>query len=206
MPPPCRQDRLPAPNCCAESPTGVPSASSAPSCSTVMRSANSKTASMSCSTTTSVRPRAMFLRSCTVSLRSRGLMPASGSSSSSSDGDVASARPISSRRFLAVGKLGNRHVRAPCQTDHCQRGVDLSFQPRHPIKAPQKVERESAPPFGQRGDDDVVAQRQPGEELVHLIALGQPELTHAGDLHAGDVAAMEEDAPGSSASSRRSAF
>ena len=35
---------------------------------------------------------------------------------------------------------------------------------------------------------------QAGEELVDLVALGQAELADVGDAHAGDVAAVEDDA------------
>ena len=51
----------------------------------------------------------------------------------------------------------------------------------------QQIEAELAAPFGERGDGQVLAHRQPGEQLVDLIALGQAELAHVGDVHAGDV-------------------
>ena len=64
---------------------------------------------------------------------------------------------------------------------------------RHP---PQQVEAERAAPLRQRGNDDVLAHRQAGEELVDLIALGQAKLAHLRDVHAGDVATIEQDAAG----------
>ena len=67
--------------------TGAPSVRIRPSCSTVIRSASSKIASI----TITVRPRLIAFRSCTVSPRSRGLKPASGSSSSKRLGELASA-------------------------------------------------------------------------------------------------------------------
>src|SRR5262249_13218887 len=73
--------------------------------------------------------------------------------------------------------------------------VDLRVKPRHPIEAPQKVERKSAPPLSQRRNHDVVAYRQSVEELIDLITLGQSELTYPRHLHTRDVAAMKEDAP-----------
>ena len=48
----------------------------------------------------------------------------------------------------------------------------------------------------QRGDDDVLAHGEPAEQLVDLVALGQAELAHVGDVHAGDVAPLEHDAAG----------
>ena len=37
--------------------------------------------------------------------------------------------------------------------------------------------------------------RQTSEQLIDLIALGQPELAHIGDAHAGDIVAVEQDLP-----------
>src|SRR5262249_35424540 len=97
--------------------------------------------------------------------------------------------------LLAVGKLRDGHVSAARQADHRQGAVDLRLEPWHAIEAPQKVERKRAPPFGERGNYDVVAYRQPIEELVHLITLGQSQLAHTGHVHACDITAMKEDAP-----------
>ena len=40
----------------------------------------------------------------------------------------------------------------------------------------QQIEAELAAQLGQRGDGDVLAHRQPREQLVDLVALGQAEL------------------------------
>ena len=42
----------------------------------------------------------------------------------------------------------------------------------------------------------VLPHRQPAEELVHLVTLGQSELTDRGDIEAGDVTAFEHDPAG----------
>src|SRR2546427_704652 len=74
---------------------GVPSARMAPWWSTVMRSEISITTFILCSTTTTVRSAAMRRISAMVRSVSSGLMPAVGSSSSSSLGSQASAMAIS---------------------------------------------------------------------------------------------------------------
>ena len=71
--------------------------------------------------------------------------------------------------------------------------------------AREQVEAELAAQLGQRGDGQVLAHGQPGEELVDLIALGQAELADVGDVEAGDVAALEDDLAGGRAALRRSA-
>ena len=63
-------------------------------------------------------------------------------------------------------------------------------------EAAEQVEPELAAQLGERGDGEVLAHRQPVEQLVDLIALGQAELAHVGDAHAGDVAALEHDRAG----------
>lgn len=57
----------------------------------------------------------------------------------------------------------------------------------------EQIEPELPAQFGQRGDRQVLANGEASEELVDLIALGEPELANLGDLQSRDVAALEHD-------------
>ena len=80
--------------------SGVPSVSTAPFTSTVMRSAKRKTRSMSCSISSTETSAGSAATVCSNSSRSPAGTPATGSSSSSTRGSQASAMAISSRRRL----------------------------------------------------------------------------------------------------------
>ena len=82
------------------------------------------------------------------------------------------------------------------EIDQFERVLDLLVRPGMLDELAEQVEPEFAAQFGQRGDRQVLAHRQPGEQLVDLIALGQAELADVGDVHAGDVAALEHDLAG----------
>src|SRR6266508_1758384 len=76
-----------------------------PSCSTVTLTPSSRTNAMSCSTTTTVRSRLISLSSSTVWRVSASVIPATGSSTSSSLGSCASSMPISSHCFWPCDRL-----------------------------------------------------------------------------------------------------
>ena len=115
----------------------VPSASTEPSCRHVTLTASSRTKAMSCSTTTTVRSRLISFKSSAVCMVSTSVMPATGSSTSSSLGSCASSMPISSHCFWPCDRLPatrrrsgfNRMVpriasmRASCSDDDCQNSV-----------------------------------------------------------------------------------
>ena len=208
MLPPPRRDRLPARSCCAEFPPECLPPAAWPSCSTVIRSASSNRASISCSTMTMVRPRRIFLSSCTVSARSRGLMPASGSSSSSSVGEEASAKADLKPPLFAVRQVRHR-ARPPGRTRFTS--VDASaattMQPGPFARSSRRSRSSRKRPrwLRQPGDLDVLPDGQPGKELIDLVAFGQPQLTHAGDVQPGDILAVEQDPPLRGVHLRRSA-
>ena len=83
-----------------------------------------------------------------------------------------------------------------CEVDQFERVLDLLGQARDAVEAAEQVEPELAAQFGERGDDEVLAHGQAAEQLVDLVALGQAELADVGDVHAGDVAALEDDLAG----------
>src|SRR5262252_11017294 len=77
--------------------------------------------------------------------------------------------------------------------DQRERVLDLLFELRDALQRSEQIEPELAALLRQRGDRQVFAHGQAGEQLVDLITLGEPELADVGDGHAGDVAAFEED-------------
>src|SRR3954469_5393215 len=98
-----------------------------------------------------VRPRAIDLSSATVSTRSRGLMPASGSSRSSRLGEGASARPISRRGFSPARgppprgrELRHRRIAPSGEMHELERAADLLVEPRKLRDAAQHVDPELA--------------------------------------------------------------
>ena len=97
--------------------------------------------------------------------------------------------------LLAIGEFGHRQVGALGQVHELERVLDALRQPVDAADAAQQVEPERPALLGERGDGDVLAHGQPREQLVDLVALGQAELAHFGDAEAGDVAALEHDAP-----------
>src|ERR1051325_1941403 len=97
--------------------------------------------------------------------------------------------------LLAVGELGHRRVAPRAEVDELERLPDPLVESLDPAQAPQQVEAELAAQRRERRDGQVLAHRQAVEELVHLVALGEAELAHIGDAHAGDVAAPEHDLP-----------
>ena len=71
--------------------------------------------------------------------------------------------------------------------------LDLFMQSRNLRKAPQHIEPELAAQFRQRGDCQVLADRQTRKELVDLVTFGQAQLANVGDVHASNVTAFEHD-------------
>ena len=69
--------------------------------------------------------RAIDFSSCTVSMRSRGLMPASGSSSSSRLGRGRQRKADFQPPLFAIGEIRYRRVRALGQIDERERVLDL---------------------------------------------------------------------------------
>ena len=61
------------------------------------------------------------------------------------------------------------------------------------MQTPQQVEFELAADLAERRDPQVLPDRQAIEELIDLIALGEPELADVGDAHPGDIAPFEHD-------------
>ena len=82
------------------------------------------------------------------------------------------------------------------QIDQLERVLDLLGQARNAREPPEHVEPELAAQRGERRDGQVLAHREAGEQLVDLVALGEPELADVGHVHAGDVAALEHDRAG----------
>ena len=70
------------------------------------------------------------------------------------------------------------------------------MQPRDIVQAPEQIELEFAPQFGKRRNDNIFTDRQTGEQLIDLVALGQAELTNVDNAHAGDIAPVEHDLAG----------
>ena len=192
-----RRDRLPAPAALPLISSGVPSTSTRPSCSTVMRSASSNSASMSWSMTIMVRPWLIDFSSL------HRLDPLARAHA----GQRLVEQQQAGRRARAQGRSpAGASRRRPAadtgvsararQVDQRQRVLDLLVEARNAVEAAQQVEPELAAQLGQRGDRQVLAHRQASEELVDLVALGQAELADVGDVHAGDVAALEHDRAG----------
>jgi hypothetical protein len=63
------------------------------------------------------------------------------------------------------------------------------------VRAAKQVETELAAQKRQRGNDEILAHSQSGEQLVDLVALGQAKLAYVGAIHPGNVAAIENDRP-----------
>ena len=102
--------------------------------------------------------------------------------------------------LLAIGKLGYRHVGALGQADQRKRLLDPLREPGDAVRL-RAAGRDGTVPrrSASAAIVDVLAHRQASEQLVDLVALGQPELAHFGDVDAGDVAALEDDAARTSA-------
>ena len=98
--------------------------------------------------------------------------------------------------LLAVGELRHRRVGALGEVDEFERVLDLLAQARNLRHArsmsSRNLPRNSASAAIVRFSRTVRRR----EELVDLVALGQAELAHVGDGHAGDVAALEHDFAG----------
>jgi hypothetical protein len=123
-------------------------------------------------------------------------MPASGSSSSNRLGEVASARPDLEPPLLAVGKVRHRGVGARLEIDQRQRVLDLRVEAGNALQRLEQIEPELAAQLRQRRDGQVLAHGQAVEQLVDLVALGQPELADVGHGLAGDVLPSNRSARG----------
>src|SRR6185312_15655940 len=96
--------------------------------------------------------------------------------------------------LFAIGELRDRIIGPRGEMHEAKRLVDLFGQPLDLPNAAEQIKPERAALLRQRRDRDVLADGEPREKLVDLIALREAELADVGHVIAGDVAAFEQDA------------